>query len=292
MKAIGIAADSYCGILPEEAKRLGVMVLPMPFYFEDECFYEEVSITRTEFFEKLAAGQKVSTSQHSPEAVTSFWREGLKEYEKLLYFPLSSGLSGACDTAKVLSREEEFDGRVLVVDLGRIATPLHRSILDALEMIDEGLPAETIRDRLEAARENMSIYIAVETLELLKQSGRINPATAVIGTMLNIKPVLKLGVGILEKHSISRGMKKARKDIIALMKQEMEETFREYHDNNEIYLLAASSADEETTRGWVEEIQAAFPGMEVLCDYLTLGVACHVGQGALGIGCSCRPKRT
>lgn len=291
MKAIGIAADSYCGILPDEAKRLGVMVLPMPFYFEGECYYEEVSITRDEFFEKLNAGQKVSTSQHSPEAVTSFWRDCLKEYEKLLYFPLSSGLSGACNTAKVLAQDEEFQGRVLVVDLGRIATPLHRSILDALEMIDEGLSAEEINRNLEDARENMSVYIAVETLDLLKQSGRINPATAALGTMLNIKPILKLGVGILEKHSVSRGSKRARKDIIALMKKEMEETFGEYYDKDEIYLLAASSADDETTRGWVEEIQAAFPGMEVLCDKLTLGVACHVGEGALGIGCSCRPKR-
>ena len=142
MKSIGIVTDSHSGILPDAAEKLGVMVLPMPFYFEEECFYEEVSITRAEFFERLNAGQKVSTSQPSPEAVMEFWREGLHSYEKLVYIPMSSGLSGSYNTAKMLAEEEEFEGKVFVVDSGRIATPLHRMILDALELIEEGYSAE------------------------------------------------------------------------------------------------------------------------------------------------------
>lgn len=291
MKAIGIVTDSHGGISQDEARRLGVKVLPMPFYFGDECYYEGVSITKEEFFKRLAAGEHVSTSQPSPEAVVEIWRESLQTFEKILYMPLSSGLSGSCNTARMLAEEEEFAGRVFVVDNGRISSPMHRSILDALELIEEGYSAEKIKEILEASRDKMSIYIAVETLELLKKGGRITAATAAIGTILNIKPVLKFDVGILETYKKCRGMHKARKEMLQAIKHDLETKFREYYDKNEVYLLAASSADEETTQGWVKEIQEYFSGMEILCDDLSMGISCHIGEGGLGIGCSCRPKR-
>lgn len=290
MKPVGIATDSHSGVLPEEAKRLGIMVIPMPFFFEEECYYEGVSITREEFFERLNAGKTVSTSQPSPEVVMELWREGLQEYEQLVYIPMSSGLSGSCNTAKMLAEEPEFENRVFVVDNGRVSTPLHRSILDAVELVNEGYGAQEVKEILEAAKEKMSIYIAVETLEYLKKGGRVTPATAAIGTLLNIKPVLRLGVGVLETFKKCRGMKKARREMLEAMKQDLEVTFKEYYEKKEVYLMAASSADEETTKEWVAEIQEFFPGMEVQCDNLTLGICCHIGEGGLGIGCSCRPQ--
>ena len=263
----------------------------MPFYVEEECFYEEVSITREDFFEYLNSGKKVTTSQPSPEAVMELWRECLQEYEKLIYMPMTSGLSGSYNTAKMLAEEEEFEGRVLVVDHGRVSTPLHRSVLDALEMIEEGVSAERIKEILEENRTRMTIYIGVETLEFLKKGGRITPATAAIGSLLDIKPVLKLDVGLLESYKKCRGMKKARRDMLEAMKHHIETNFSEEFANGEIYMLAASSADEAATQEWVAEIQEFFPGMEVMCDNLSLGISCHTGPGALGIGCSCRPKR-
>ena len=291
MKAIGVVTDSHGGISQEQAERLGVKVLPMPFYFGDDCYYEDVSITRDEFFTRLNAGEKVSTSQPSPESVMELWRESLQEFEKILYMPISSGLSGSCNTAKMLAAEEEFAGRVFVVDNGRVSTPMHRSILDALELIERGLCAEKIKEILEAARAEMAIYIAVETLEHLKNGGRITPTTAAIGTLLNIKPIMKFDVGVLETYKKCRGMKKARREMLEAMKQELQVTFREYYDKKEVYLLAATSADEQTTQEWIKEIREFFPGMEVLCDDLSLGLCCHIGQGALGIGCSCKPRR-
>ena len=291
MKRVGIATDSHSGIMPDVAAQIGVRVLPMPFYVDGECYFEGVSITREQFFEFLNEGKGVSTSQPSPEAVMNFWREGLEEYEQLVYMPMSSGLSGSCYTAMALAQDEEFEGKVFVADHGRISTPLHRSILDALEMAEEGLDAASIKAVLEGEKENMSIYIAVETLENLKKGGRISPATAALGSLLNIKPILRLGVGVLDTYKKSRGMKKARKEMIDAMKQELETTFCEAYENGEVHLLAASSADAETTKEWLAEIQAAFPDMEIMCDYLTLGISCHTGEGALGIGCSCYPKR-
>lgn len=291
MNSILIATDSHSGLSQEAGKQLGVRVLPMPFYFGEDCFYEEVSLTRETFFERLNAGEKVSTSQPSPEAVIEFWREGLKEYENIVYIPMSSGLSGSCNTAMALAMDEEFEDKVFVVDNGRVSTPLVRSIMDALEMVEEGFNAARIKEVLETEKANMSIYIAVETLEYLKQGGRISATTAALGTLLNIKPVLKLGVGLLETYKKSRGMKKAKKDMLDAIKQDMETNFKEYYDRGEVYLLAATSADEATTAAWVEEIKAAFPGMEVLSGNLSLGICCHVGEGALGVGVSCRPKR-
>ncbi|MBQ9767431.1 MAG: DegV family protein [Lachnospiraceae bacterium] len=291
MNPVGVVTDSHSGISKKEADKLGISVLPMPFYIEGECYYEGVTITREEFFRDLSAGKKVSTSQPSPEAVMEIWREALKQYETILYLPISSGLSGSCGTAKMLAEEEEFKHKVYVVDHGRVASPLKRTILDTLELIREGYLAEQIRDILENERDKVSIYIAVETLEYLKKGGRITPATAAIGTLLNIKPVLQLDVGVLESFCKCRGMKKARKEMLSAIKLDMETRYREYYEKGELYLLAASSADEETTKGWIEEIKQNFPGMEVLSDNLSLAICCHTGEGALGVGCSCRPKR-
>lgn len=291
MRTIGIATDSHSGIFQEKAKELGIKVLPMPFYIGEECYFENISITREEFFEHLNNGQKVSTSQPSPESVMELWREALREYEKLLYIPMSSGLSGSCNTAKMLAEEDEFAGRVFVIDNGRVSTPLYRSILDAMELVEEGYSAEEVKELLEEAKAEMVIYLGVETLEYLKKGGRITPATAALGTLLNIKPVLKFDVGVLETYRKCRGMKKARREMLEAVKNDFETTFNKQYENGEVYLLAASSADEETTKEWIEEIQEFFPGMEILSDKLSLGLSCHTGEGALGIGCSCRPIR-
>lgn len=291
MSEIGIATDSHSGITPVQAEQMGVRVLPMPFYVEEECFYEEVSITRAEFFNQLNADKKVSTSQPSPEAVMEFWREGLNEYDEIIYIPMSSGLSGSCGTAMMLAQDEEFEGKVFVVDNGRISTPLVRSIMDEQEMVADGFDVAKIKEVLEAEKDKMSIYIAVETLEFLQKGGRISATTAALGTVLNIKPILKLGVGLLETYKKSRGMKKAKKEMLEAIREDLDVTFREYHEKGEAYLLVATSADKETTDSWIEEVKEAFPGMDVLAGNLSLGICCHTGEGALGVGISCRPKR-
>jgi len=290
MQKVGIVTDSHSGISQEEAQKLGIYVLPMPFYIEEECFYENVTITRDIFFEELAKGKAVSTSQPSPGDVMKLWKDVLLEYETILYLPISSGLSGSYETAHMLAGEEEFEGKVFVVNHGRVSSPLRRTILDTLELVEAGYTAEQIKDILEGERDRVSIYIAVETLEYLKRGGRISSATAALGTLLNIKPVLQLDVGMLENFSKCRGMKKARKEMLAAIKNDMETRYQDAFNKGEVYLLAASSANEETTKDWLEEIRSEFPGMEVLFDYLPMAICCHTGEGALGVGCSCRPK--
>lgn len=291
MKPIGVLADSHSSITQDEADKLGIRVLPTPFYIEEECFYEDVTLSRDELYRKLDEGANVNTSQSSPGDVMKFWDEALEEFETVLYFPISSGLSGSCATDMMLAQEEPYAGRVFVVDNGRVGTPQYRAVLDALEMIEEGYTAAEIKDALEKARSRMVIYLGVENLERLKKGGRISAATASLGTLLHIKPVLKLGVGTLDTYKKCRGFAKARQTMIEAMQHDLETTFKEEREKGELYLLAATSADDETTASWIEEIQAAFPGMDVFCTPLSMGVCCHTGTGALGIGCSCRPER-
>lgn len=289
MKKIGIATDSHCGITQEEASGLGIRVLPMPFSINGECYYEGKSLTMEEFFKLLSEGAEVSTSQPSPYEVTTLWEEALKEYETLLYLPISSGLSGSCQTARMLAQEPEFEGKVFVVDNGRTSTPQHQAILDAMELIEEGYDAETIRKILEDNRDKMAIYVAVDTLEYLKRGGRLSSTAAAVGSLLRIKPILRFDVGTLEVAGKCRGMKKARQEMLELMKAEIDERFPEEYKRGEVHIVAASSAPQDVTNEWVEEIKAYFKGQEVMCDPLSMGLACHIGENGLGIGFSCRP---
>lgn len=291
MKKTGIITDSHSGIKPGEAKQLGIMVIPMPFYVEGNCYFENTTITREMFFDKLQEGAVITTSQPSPESVMQTWDEMLSEYEEILYLPMSSGLSGSCAIAAAFAQEEKYEGRVFVVDHGRVATPLRRTIMDAMEMVREGWLAEQIKTSIESDRDNMIIYIGVENLDCLKRGGRISATTAAVATVLNIKPVLQLTTGLLDTYKMCRGFKNARKVMINAMRHDIETRFKEQDEKGELYLMAASSADPEVTAGWVKEIEEAFPGHKVLCDDLTLGICAHVGYGGLGIGCSCRPKR-
>ncbi|MBR0307103.1 MAG: DegV family protein [Lachnospiraceae bacterium] len=290
MKSIGIITDSHSGITQEEAKQLGIWVLPMPFYIDGECYLEGINLTREEFFEKLEGGSAIATSQPSPADVCDVWDWALKEFEKVLYLPLSSGLSGSCETAMALARDEQYEGKILVVDHGQISTPLHQMVLDTLELIEKGFSAEQIKEILESGKDRMMIYIGVETLEYLKRGGRVTPAAAAIGSVLNIKPVLKLETGKLDSFKKCRGFSKVKKTMIEAMKQEMDTKFADALADGQLRLLAASSADKEETENWVKEIEDAFPGMKVFCDPLSLGVSCHTGAGALGIGCSVAPE--
>ncbi len=291
MKAIGIITGSHSGITQKEAKQRKIQVLPMPFYVGDECCYEGVSLTRQEFLEKLRLGTEVKTSQPSPAEVLRIWDQALQEYEKVLYIPISSGLSGSYATSLMLAQEEPYAGRVLGVDSGRVSALLHRMVLDAQELIEEGYSAEEIRKVLEDSRDKMVIYIGVQTLENLRRGGRITPAAAALGTILNIKPVLQFDVGTLDVFRKCRGFAKTKKTMLEAMRHDLETRFKEWYDRGEISLLAASSAPPEETEKWVGEIKAAFPELEVMCDDLSMGVSCHIGYGGLGIGCSCRPPR-
>lgn len=290
MKKIGIVTDSHSSLTPVEAARLGVYVLPMPFDVDGQSYLEGIDLTREQFFAYQRAGAQIGTSQPAPASVMALWDKALTECESVLYIPISSGLSGSCHTAIALAEEAPYAGRVFVVDNGRVGTPLHRSILDAIELIDRGLSAEECKVALEKARGDLVIYVAVETLEYLKRGGRISSTAATVGTLLNIKPILHLATGKLESYKKARGMHRACETMLESIRSDLAIRFQEAHARGDVTLMAASSANAETTAKWLRQIEAAFPGMPILYDDLSMGVSCHTGEGALGIGLSCSPE--
>ena len=289
MKKTGILTDSHSGITQEEAKKLGIYVLPMPFYINDQCHYEGKDISREEFIELLKNDENVSTSQPSPEAVMNLWDEILKEYEELVYIPISSGLSGSCSTAMPMAQNDDYEGKVFVVDNGRVSTPMKQSVLDAIELLNEGCSAKEIKNRLEDAKGKMGIFVAVDDLKYLKKGGRISSSVALVGGMLKVKPILKFDIGTLDSFKNCRGLIKAKTVMIEEVKRIVTTDYAEDFEKGNVHILAASSADEEETKKWVNEIQEAFPGIKVLWDYLPMGITCHIGPGGLGIGYSVRP---
>ncbi len=288
MASVKIVTDSHSSIPPQEAERLGIEVLPMRFYVDGEECFEGVTLTREIFFKKLAANADVKSTQPSPQYLINSWSRILNDCDEIVYIPISSGISGSCATAKTLSQEEEFEGRVFVVDNGRVATPMYRSVLDACELRDEGYSAADIQQMLEVQRADMTIYVALDTLEHLKKGGRISGTTAALGNLLGIKPIAQFDVGDLHVYKKCRSMKAARREMIAAMHHDLETKFKSFYDKGNVYLQAAYSTDESTAADWVREIEEAFPGYKVLSAPLSLAVCCHIGENSLGIGCSCK----
>jgi len=289
MQKIGIITDSHSGITQKQAEQMGIYVLPMPFYIEDECFYEGKDLTYEQFMERLKRMDKVSTSQPSPTEVTEIWDRVLEDYDEIVYIPISSGLSGSCATAKMLAEEDPYKGKVFVVDNGTVSALTHQSVLDAQELLGQGLSAEQIMNRLEAAKKRKGIYVTVENLQYLKNGGRVSASTAIVGDLLRVKPVLYFDTGTLDVVAKCRGKKKAKAEMITQVKHLFETEYKKECEEGNMHLLAASSAGAEETAQWVAEIQEAFPGMEVLSDPLACSISCHIGPGGLGIGFSCRP---
>lgn len=284
MKQVAVVTDSNSGITQEEGKKLGIFVLPMPFYINGELFFEGITLTQKEFYEKLAEDAEISTSQPSPGDVMALWDKLLKEYDEIVHIPMSSGLSSSCETATMLAND--YDGKVQVVNNQRISVTQRQSVLDAKELADAGKDAAEIKRILEETKMESSIYITLETLKYLKKGGRITPAAAALGTLLNLKPVLQIQGEKLDAFAKARGKKQAKKVMLEAIKRDFETRFADANGAEGMYLEAAHTCDEEEAQQWAAELQEAFPGYEFHMDPLSLSVSCHIGPGAVAVACT------
>ena len=284
MKKIAVVTDSNSGITQEEAQKMGIHVLPMPFTIDGNEYFEGINLTQEEFYEKLKGDADIATSQPSPHAILKLWDELLKEYDEIVQIPMSSGLSGSCQTATALAAD--YEDRVFVVNNHRISVTQRRSVDTALAMVKDGKSGQEIKDFLEETGKNSSIYITVATLKYLKKGGRVTPAAAMIGTVLNIKPVLTIQGEKLDAFEKARGVKQAKKAMIKAMKKDMDKRFAKERAAGIMGLhIAYTANDKEVIDGWIAEVKEAFPDFEVDAHPLSLSVACHIGPGALAIAC-------
>lgn len=280
-KRIAIVTDSNSGITQKEAQELGITVLAMPFYIDEQLLLEDITLTQEEFYTRLAQDADISTSQPSPADVMETWERLLQKHEKVVHIPMSSGLSNSCQTAMVLARE--FKNRVMVVDNQRISVTQRQSVLDAIELAKAGKTAEEIKEILEKESHESSIYITLETLKYLKKGGRITPAAAALGTVLNLKPVLQIQGEKLDAFSKARGKKQAKKTMIKAMEKDLKTRFKDYQQKGLMCLEAAYTGNLEEAMEWKAELEKNFSPMKVYMAPLSLSVACHIGQGALAV---------
>ena len=283
MAKVGIITDSNSGITQRQADELGIFVLPMPFMVNEETFFEDISLSQEEFYERLANGDDVVTSQPSPESVMNLWDKVLKEYDEIVHIPMSSGLSGSCQSAMMLA--QDYDGKVQVVNNQRISVTQRQSVMDALKLAGQGKNAAEIKDFLEKDKFNSSIYIMLDTLYYLKKGGRITPAAAALGTLLKLKPVLQIQGDKLDAFAKARTTSQGKTIMMNAIKNDMRNRFGGV-DKDKIWLQIAHSHNEAAAAVFKEELLEVFPGFDVYTDPLSLSIACDIGPGSLAVACS------
>lgn len=281
MSKVAIVTDSNSGITQKRGEELGIYVLPMPFFIDGELYLEDITLSQEQFYEKLGADSEISTSQPSPGDVMDLWDKLLEDYDEIVCIPMSSGLSSTCETA--LSLAQDYDEKVQVVNNQRISVTQEQSVYDAINLRDEGKSAAEIRQVLEKEKMQASIYITVDTLKYLKKGGRITPAAAAIGTVLNLKPVLQIQGEKLDAFAKVRGWKAAKKTMLNAIEKDLTDRFADVKD--QMVLGMAYTCSKEEADEWKNEIQTRFPDYELVEGPLSLSIACHIGPGAMAITC-------
>ncbi len=275
-----IVTDTNSGLTPAAADELGVNLISMPFTIDGQLYFEGYDLTHPMFFDRMRHGARISTSQPAPYDITSLWDRLLEDHDAVLHFPMSAGLSGACQTAKALARD--YDGRVLVVDDRRISVTLEQSVRNARTLLDQGKTPAEVRETLEAERRECIVYLAVNTLEHLKKSGRVTTAAAAMAAVLHIKPILLIQEGKLDAYKKVRGMAHAQRALIEALRNDLSTRFAGMKMR---VFSGYSGGDPSVGRAWQKIVQAAFPDWEVGLISLPLSICCHTGEGALGVSC-------
>ena len=282
MPKVAVMTDSNSGITQMEGKDMGVGVVPMPFTIDEKTYYEDINLTREEFFQMMADGKDIVTSQPAPGDLMDMWDKALEKNDQIIYIPMSSGLSGSCQNARMLANE--YNRRVYVVNNQRISVTQKRSVQDALALAKNGYDAARIREILERERFDASIYIMLDTLQYLKKGGRITPAAAAIGTLMRIKPVLQIKGERLDAFSKARTLNQGKTTMINAIHHDIETQFGGVESGN-VWMYAVHAQVPEAFSAFKKEVDAAFPTLPVEAGRLSLSVCCHIGPGALAVAC-------
>lgn len=284
MKKIAVITDTNSGISQEEAKKIGCLLIPMPFIIDGEEYFEGVSLTQEKFYEIQESGKRITTSQPNINKIVEEWKRVLKEYDEIVHIPMSSGLSQSCETAQSFAKD--FDGKVQVVDNKRVSISMKASVVDAVNMARDGKDAKEIKEWLEETALDSSIYLVVDTLKYLKQGGRVTPAAAAIGTLLGIKPVLQIQGGKLDKLAKVRNIKTAKETMVEALKNDLGGRFAKFVQDGEMHISVAHTCNEEAAKEFAEELKAEFPKLQFdWTDALALSIATHTGPKVLACGC-------
>ena len=280
-----IITDTNSGMLPEDAREHGIILLPMPVIIDGKEYKEHLDLTDEFFYAKQEQGAEIVTSQPSVGEIVDLWKKTLEEYDSIVHIPMSSGLSGSCQSAMMLA--QDFGGKVQVVNNQRISVTQRQSALDAKVLAENGAEAAEIKKILEDTRFDSHIYIMVDTLKYLKKGGRITPAAAMIAGVLNIKPILQIQGEKLDTFSKCRGIKQAKKIMLDAVAEGIEKEFGGIATSTPgAWVGLAHTQNFEAAEEFEKEAEERFPGFQVHVDQLPISIACHIGKGSLALTCT------
>ena len=282
MKKVAIMTDTNSGILPNDVKQYGCIIQAMPIIIDGEEYFEGVNITPDEFYREQIGGAKISTSQPNINDIVDFWQVLLKDYDEIVYIPMSSGLSNSYETAATYA--EQFNGKVQVVNNQRISLNMKSSVVDAVNMAKNGDDALKIKKWLEDTKFDSSIYIMVDTLKYLKKGGRVTPTAAAIAAVLNIKPVLQIQGGKLDSYAKVMNVRAGKSKMIEAVKNDIQNRFGSFLQEGKLRISVAHTQNEANALVFAQEIKEAFPNIPFeYIDPLPLSIATHIGPKSLAV---------
>ena len=275
--AVKFIIDSASDVLPSECKKLGAIHVPMTVRFGDKEFADAVDLSHKKFYKMLTSGKEEhpTTSQVTPAAWAEAMEEALKDADTALVITMSSKLSGTSQSACIAA--EDFDGKVFVVD-SMTATIGERLLLQyGLRLAADGLDAAAIKDRLDAIKDRVRIYGRLDTLEYLRKGGRIGAASAVMGTMLNIKPIISVQDGLVSNVAKARGAKMADKQLRELV------TKSGGIDFSKPICAAYSGLEDDNLKTFLAESTELLCGTDAPIASVGCVIGTHVGPGAVAL---------
>jgi len=280
-----IITDTNSGMSPQDAAEHGILLQAMPVIIDGVEYKEHIDLDGRLFYEKLKNGSEIVTSQPSAGEILDLWKNTLKEYDEIVYIPMSSGLSGSCQSAAMYA--EDFDGRVQVDNNQRISVTQRQSALDAAALAEGGATAAEIKRILEETKFESHIYIMVDTLTYLKKGGRVTPAAAMIAGVLNLKPILQIQGEKLDAFSKCRGINQAKKIMLEAITGHLEQEFGGLNaDPPGAWISIAHTENAAAAEEFRREAAARFPGFDISLAELPISIATHIGPGSLAITCT------
>lgn len=282
---IAIVTDTNSGISAQEAKKLGIFLLPLPVLINGKSYLESIDISIDDLYEAMKRDADISTSQSAPALILELWDELLANgYDAIVHIPMTSGLSGSCHSAAMLA--QDYEGRVFVVDNHRVSVTQRLCVMEAKAMADAGESAQAIKSYLEETGSRARIYVTLDSLKHLQKGGRLSAGGALVGTLLNIKPVAFIGTGKVETFAKARGMKAAQKRMIEAVQADIAELFADVPRTKLRIATAGTLATQEEIDTWVNAVKAAFPDLDVFYDPLPCSLSTHIGPNAMGVSVS------
>lgn len=274
---IAIVTDSTAYLTEEERSRYNIHMIPLSVNLEDGVYEEEVEITASEFYDKVRNSKVFpKTTQPPVGKFVELFEQLAKDYDEVISIHLSSGISGTFSGAVQAGNMVE-GVNVTAFDSEIACSPQGMYVLEAAKMVEQGATVEEIIAHLESIRPTLGAYFVVDDLAHLQRGGRLSAAAALIGGLLQVKPVLHFVDKVIVPFEKIRTRKKALRRVEELLAQAIEQ-------HGDLQATVIHSNCEKEAAEWMKQLQATHPNVSFKLSYFGPVIGTHLGEGALAVG--------